>query len=74
MAINTQSAFMKAFVVKSSSVSMCMSLEHKQVNKNPYLFNSFLYPFTIKRPEQSIPQNVKGGDISVLSSGRSAIL
>lgn len=73
MAMNTQSAFMKASVVRSPSVSVCTALEHKQVNSNPYHFNSFLPSFTMKGPKRSIPLNVKGGDVSVLSSSRSAI-
>ncbi len=74
MAINTRSVFMKASVVRSSSVSLCTALEHKQVNSYPYSFSSFLFPScTMKGPRQSMPQYVKGGDASVLSSGRSDI-
>ena len=73
MAIKVQSAFRKVSVVKSSSVSMCTALEHKQVNNSPYRFISFLPSLTLKGPKHSMPQYVKGGDVSVRSSGKSAI-
>ena len=73
MAINVRSAFRKASVVKSLSVLMCTALEHKQINNNPYSFISFLPSLTLKGPKQLMPQYVKGGDVSVRSSDKSAI-
>lgn len=70
--MSTRSVFMNVSVVRSSSVSMCTPLEHMQANDNPYRFISFLPSFMMKGPKQSI-QHVKGGDVSVLSSKRSAI-
>ena len=66
-------ALMKALVVMSSNCSMCIARELMQVNITAYLFSSFLLSLMVKGSGQSIPQYVKSGVDSTLSSGRSPI-
>ena len=71
MDVKQRRPLIKQSVVRSSSISMCTALEHRQVMRSPYRFASFRPFFTVMGPKQSIPTFVKGGDGSVLSFGRS---
>ena len=73
IAVKHLKAVMKALVVMSSNCSICSARELVQVTISASLFSSFPLSLAVNGPKQSIPQYVKGGVGSTLSSGRSAI-
>lgn len=64
---------MKASVDMSSSISIWMALQQKQVKRSPYLLQDFRPCLVRNGPKTSIPQNVNGGDGSIRSEGMFAI-
>ncbi|KAH3790845.1 hypothetical protein DPMN_169056 [Dreissena polymorpha] len=65
---------MKESVFRLCVISTCTALEHKQVNRQPYLFSCLLQDFTNIGPKKSTPTLVNGGlSGSSLSSGSGPI-